>query len=706
MKRKPIEVMAAAAQGEPTRMNLMGDVGWEITPEGVSQALSGLKGEPIEVRINSYGGDALGGIAIYNLLSKYPGKKRCYVAGIAASAASLIAMAGDEIEIPENAFLMIHEAWGGSYGNADDMRQQADVLQAISEAYRGTYAKRTGLDVEVIGQLMKAETWMNGEEAMAAGFCTSVGKAVEAEAMASVGPVPADRFQRVPAQAMAIFGGVAAPAAPPAPEPDPEPQFQAAAPDPDPAVGDAVGSLTQTTTDELIPMPAEIDNAAEEARQAERDRQAKIRGMLQQAVINGRIGSDDAQSLATKLCDEGVELEAARAQVLEIVMGSKPGQASAGLNDHGAGNVGMSQREIESYSVLNVVRYLADPSMENRERIGLELEAHRAAESVPGQKPSDGGILIPMDVLRTRIRGGWGGMRPRAAGQEVGDFGKGGALVDTQYLVGSFIEEVYNRSSIMRTGMTMLTGLVGNVSIGKQLSGSSTYWVGENEDVTESELGFGLTNLTAHTIGVRVPFSRLSLKQTTPDVEMLARRDMTTKMALGIDKSFLYGTGSEFQPLGLSNHAGLAGVTLADGLDQVYPAHLGGGTHDSGSWANYVQLETLISGENLDEGTMVHLMNSYTRGGCKSTLRAAAAGSDYVMTDSGQINGYGTIISNQIQTNDVFFGNFADALGGMWGAVDMIVDPYTKSASGQVVVTMFQDVDFAVRYIESFAKAS
>lgn len=716
MKPQAIRYQAAATPEGVARMDLMGEVGWEIEPAGVSKALQALGGQAVDVSIHSFGGDALAGIAIHNMLAKYPGKKRMTVEGLAASAASLIAMAGDEIIIPANAFLMIHEAWGGTWGTAGEMRDQANVLEAISAAYRDTYAKRSGQAPEAVAELMAAETWMRGDEAVAMGFATGIGEPIDAKAMARLGPIPAGRFQRVPAalteldapepEPEAVEAAPAAeeePAEAPAPEAaaEPEPAEPAEPKAPEAAVGTLSASLSVAPVEMTLP----TDQAIEAARKAERDRQASIRGMLGMAVANGRISSDSATALADKLCNDGVELEAARAQVMEVVMGPAAGVAGRGLTDHGSGNVGLDTKELQAYSVLNVVRYLADPTLENREKIGLELEASRAAEQLPSQKPSDGGILIPLDVLRSPINGGWGGMRPRAL-QNVTEFGAGGALVDTTYLTGSFIEAVYRKSAIMRTGMTMLTGLVGNVSIGKQISGSSVFWVGETTDVNESELGFGLTGLSPKTIGVRVPFSRLSLKQTTPDIEMLARRDMVTRMALGIDESFLYGTGSEFQPLGLCRHPGLAGITLGGGASIAYSAKLGGGTHDTGDWADYVAMETAIASEELDVESMLFLLNSGTRGGCKTTLRSNVAGADYIMRDNGTINGYGTIVSNQLRQNDVVFGNFADAMGGMWGAIDLIVDPYTRSASGQVVITMHQDVDFAVRYLESFALAS
>lgn len=719
-----VRFKAAAREGEPATITMMGEVGWDFGPADVSAALKQANGQPVDVEIFSYGGDAFAGLAIYQQLRNYAADVTTRVLGIAASAASVILMGGSRRIVPANGAVMVHPCWTLAVGGADEMRKTASVLEKINDAYLSTYAEATGRPAEEIRPYLTEESWLFGEEAFGLNLATEVGEDAQAQTvMASLSP---DRFRAMPERLQRLVAEAPAadaepepsdPEAPAAVEPEPpaehEPTPEATTeptPEPEPpaepAAAAELGSLSTTTATPVASM-----TIPQSAREDERNRQSTITAMCQKAVESGRIKSDAATSLAEKFCREDVSVDAAREQLFELVVGASAHSTATALADHGAGNIGMSDTELAQYSVLNVIRYLSDKSIENRERIGLELEAHRAAEKVEGQRPSDGGVLIPQDVLRSRVRGGWGFKSGRTGGQfraaqEVGDFSKGGALVDTSYLAGSFIDEVYARSAIMRTGMTMLTGLTGNVTIGKQLSGSTTYWVGESQDVTESELAFGLTGLSAKTIGVRVPFSRLSLKQTTPDVELLARKDMTVKMALGIDKAYLYGTGGEFQPLGLLSHTGLAGVTFSGGADLAYPAGVGGGTHDTGIWSDYVALEAQIASEELDVESMVYLMNSTTRSGCKTTLRASAAGSDYVMTDAGTINGYGAIVSNQLQTNDVVFGNFADALGGMWGAVDMILDPYTQSAKGQVVITMFQDVDFAVRYLESFVKGS
>jgi HK97 family phage major capsid protein len=196
--------------------------------------------------------------------------------------------------------------------------------------------------------------------------------------------------------------------------------------------------------------------------------------------------------------------------------------------------------------------------------------------------------------------------------------------------------------------------------------------------------------------------------QSSPDVENLVRLDMAESVALGMDYTIGYGTGSNGQPLGIINTTGIGSVTFGGGTSKTFPPSVGGaspsGTSgDCGDWADYVDLEAALAINNLDAGAMSYVGNSVVRGGLKQTLRASAAGSDYIMRDDGTVNGYPFIVSNQMQLNDVLFGNFADCVVGMWSGLDVVVDPYTQSASGQVILTVHQDFDVAVRRPQSFA---
>lgn len=153
--------------------------------------LRGVKASEVDVEINSPGGDVFAGIAIYNGLRQSGKKINVKIMGVAASAASLIAMAGDTIDMPANTFLMVHNPWSFAMGSAEDMRDTADMLDKIGSSLVATYAKRTGKSDEEITALLNAETWMTAQEAVDAGFATSVSDAIAAKAEYDIDRVPA-----------------------------------------------------------------------------------------------------------------------------------------------------------------------------------------------------------------------------------------------------------------------------------------------------------------------------------------------------------------------------------------------------------------------------------------------------------------------------------------------------------------------------------
>lgn len=129
-------------------------------------------GVPIDLRLNSPGGSVFDAVAIYNALQRHDGTITVWIDGIAASAASYVAMAGDEIVMPENAFLMIHDPSGLVMGTAADMREMADTMDKIAGSMIRGYAARSGRTEEEITTLMAAETWFDAADALAAGLAT------------------------------------------------------------------------------------------------------------------------------------------------------------------------------------------------------------------------------------------------------------------------------------------------------------------------------------------------------------------------------------------------------------------------------------------------------------------------------------------------------------------------------------------------------
>lgn len=140
----------------------------------MAAALRSIGDKDITVAINSPGGNFFDGIAMYNMLREYPKKVTVKVVGLAASAASIIAMAGDEIQVAKTGFLMIHNAWVVAMGNRHDLRDAADVMEPFDSAMAELYAERTGMDVKKITKMMDAESWITGADAVSAGFADSL----------------------------------------------------------------------------------------------------------------------------------------------------------------------------------------------------------------------------------------------------------------------------------------------------------------------------------------------------------------------------------------------------------------------------------------------------------------------------------------------------------------------------------------------------
>ena len=138
----------------------------------------------ITLRINSVGGNVFEAQAMHSYLQSHPANVTVRIDGIAASAASVVAMAGDKIIMPENTLMMIHNPTGGVYGEADDMRDTAEILDKVRDTIANTYAAKTGLDREKIIQMMNDETWLTATEAHELKFCDEIAESVEITATA------------------------------------------------------------------------------------------------------------------------------------------------------------------------------------------------------------------------------------------------------------------------------------------------------------------------------------------------------------------------------------------------------------------------------------------------------------------------------------------------------------------------------------------
>jgi len=148
-------------------------IGWWVTAEEVVNQLDTIAlsdDQDVDLHINSGGGYVDHAVAIYNRLKMHPGNVRVFIDGLAASAATIIMMAGDSIIASQASMLMVHKPWSVAIGDADDMRKSAEVLDITESSMLALYAKRTGMDIGELAELLAEETWMNGEDAKAFGF--------------------------------------------------------------------------------------------------------------------------------------------------------------------------------------------------------------------------------------------------------------------------------------------------------------------------------------------------------------------------------------------------------------------------------------------------------------------------------------------------------------------------------------------------------
>ena len=162
-------------------------------------------GTPIDLRLNSPGGSVFDAVAIHNALKRHEGPVTVWIDGIAASAASYVAMAGDEIVMPENAFLMIHDPAGLVVGTAEDMRAMAEALDKVKGSLLAGYAAKSGRAAEEIGLLMAAETWLDAKDALELGLVDRLAEPVRIAAAFDIG-----RFRNAPPALVEVVEAVPA----------------------------------------------------------------------------------------------------------------------------------------------------------------------------------------------------------------------------------------------------------------------------------------------------------------------------------------------------------------------------------------------------------------------------------------------------------------------------------------------------------------
>ena len=200
--KKWFEIINKADKAEIWIYEQIGEDFWTgggVTAKSFQKELAGIKASQIDLHINSPGGEVFDGITIYNLIKQHPANVTAHIDGLAASIASVIALAGDTVIMAENALFMIHNPWGFAMGDATEMRKTADLLDKVGGSLVTAYASKSGKSDDEISVLMDSETWMTAQEAKDAGFIDEISEQMDLAACAKFIPaMQKAKFKNIP----------------------------------------------------------------------------------------------------------------------------------------------------------------------------------------------------------------------------------------------------------------------------------------------------------------------------------------------------------------------------------------------------------------------------------------------------------------------------------------------------------------------------
>lgn len=384
------------------------------------------------------------------------------------------------------------------------------------------------------------------------------------------------------------------------------------------------------------------------------------------------------EELGRQAISEGWSVPQFQEKALEVVGERNSKARSESTHD---GDVDLSAKDRQRFSIVRLMDALSNPNDRSaQKRAAFELEVSAEAQRGFGSDFNCRGEFIPESLL--------GGKRNLDASTAT----DGAELVADNLLAGSYIEVLRNAMVTANAGMTMLSGLIGNVEIPRQTAGAASTWIStENGDATESEPQFDQVTLTPKDLACYTQVTRRLLMQSTPSIEGIVMRDLAIAQALGIDKAVLYGSASSGQPRGIALQTGINTLDLA-AADPTY--------------AEIIGMITKVLEDNALMGSLRWMISP---AGWEALMTTPKQGSgvegNFILGDNGRIAGYDYNVSNQVTAEEYFFGDFSQVLLGEWGGLEINVDPYTHSLKGQIRYITFKTCDVAVRQPGAFCYA-
>ena len=344
-------------------------------------------------------------------------------------------------------------------------------------------------------------------------------------------------------------------------------------------------------------------------------------------------------------------------------------------------DVELTQKEERQYSLINAIR-----SAQTGRFDGFEREVSEELAKRYGKEPR--GFYVPQSIFK----------RDLTAGTNTA----GGFLKPTDHLGGEFIDALRANLVTSSLGARMMQGLKGDVAIPALNAKTAVGFVAENNAPgSEGAPTFRQVTMSPKTLVQYVDISRKLSMQSDPSVEQVIRDDLTRQFAAKIDEVAIEGGGSN-EPTGITQTSGIGSVAIGTNGGAI-------------TYAALVNLEKEVAIDNALGGSLAYLTNPKVVGAMRQTARqSSGVEGNFILNDSNTILGY-NVASTTLVPSDltkgtssgvcsaVIFGNFNDLMIGMFGGLDVLVDPYTGSATGATRIAMYQDVDVAVRHAESFA---
>jgi len=400
----------------------------------------------------------------------------------------------------------------------------------------------------------------------------------------------------------------------------------------------------------------------------------KMEGVFARGVSEGK----DAEAIMADLRSEHNRRVAAGEQAVQ--------------NGGGQGVVQLSEREEKQYSLARAIRAAA-----GEEAANFEMEVSREIGKKIGRE-NPKGFWFPTNISTY------------STGQRAGLYNAATVGAETVFDVpGSFIELLRKRMRVAQAGATILSGLHGPVTFPKQVTAGTAYWMPENggSNVTASNLVLGTVTLTPKTVQSTSSFSKQLLAQASIDTENLIRNDLAAIHALAWDLAALNGAGSGSEPLGIIPDTNCNTVAL--------------GTHGAApTYISMVQMEEQVELDDADNtGGGAYITTPAIKRKLKVTQDFPTSNGNAIWSGGivGEVNGYAAYSTNQVPSNltkgtsttvchGIVFGHFANLLLGEWGAMEIIVDPYSLKKQGMIEITSFQMGDIAKKYAQSFCVVS